>query len=333
MADKDVKISVIICAYNEQKHINKAIDSILGQTFTDYEIIIVNDGSTDLTGKIADDYAAKNAKVRVVHQINQGLTCARKAGVVAADSEWIVFLDADDTMCADGLENLYRPVKEGADTNMVLALEYCDFNRTYIPVEEYRDRTIKQRIRIEMWSRMIRRGLFNDYVFDMPRIITKCEDWLKNIRLAFLNDKNVYIVNNKVYNHFTNNDGCIQNFKTSLEFEDIQYAEKLKSVPVELHDKYADNFLWYRFQSIFCLMYDNGYGISRKEIINHPFYINLMKDVEKYSYKMSFENRIILSPFKFEIARFYYVILKFAKGIARRFLWIFKLGRYKRTGV
>lgn len=109
-------ISVIIPVYNVAPYLPECLDSVIGQTYTDLEIIIVNDGSTDESGAICNSYAQKDHRIRVIHQQNQGLSAARNAGIDAAHGEYISFLDSDDYMMPDLLEHLLNLCLEyGAD--------------------------------------------------------------------------------------------------------------------------------------------------------------------------------------------------------------------------
>lgn len=90
------KYSFVIPVYNVEKYLNECVDSILSQTYKDYEIILVDDGSKDNSGKICDEYAAKYDFIKVIHQENMGLSMARNNGVDAAEGIFIVFLDSDD---------------------------------------------------------------------------------------------------------------------------------------------------------------------------------------------------------------------------------------------
>ena len=95
------KLSVIVPVYNTEKYLRECIDSILAQTFTDFELILVNDGSTDGSGAICDEYAGKDPRVQVIHQQNGGATVARKSGVRIARGEYITFVDSDDWIDKD----------------------------------------------------------------------------------------------------------------------------------------------------------------------------------------------------------------------------------------
>lgn len=89
-------ISAIIPVYNSEQYLRACIDSVLGQFFNDFELLLVNDGSTDSSGKICDEYALKDARVRVFHKENGGASSARNLGIENACGEWICFIDSDD---------------------------------------------------------------------------------------------------------------------------------------------------------------------------------------------------------------------------------------------
>ena len=88
--------SVIVPIYKIEKYLRRCIDSVLGQTFSDFELILVNDGSPDNCPAICEEYAAKDKRIRVIHKENGGVTSARLRGVVEATGEWIGFVDGDD---------------------------------------------------------------------------------------------------------------------------------------------------------------------------------------------------------------------------------------------
>ena len=90
------KVSVIIPAYNAERYLNCCVDSVLNQTYKDFEIILVDDGSTDKSGEICDEYAEKDDRIRVIHKKNGGLSDARNSGIEAAKGEFLTFLDSDD---------------------------------------------------------------------------------------------------------------------------------------------------------------------------------------------------------------------------------------------
>ena len=91
-----MKVSVIVPVYNTEKYLNKCIDSILAQTFTDFELLLIDDGSTDNSGFICDEYAEKDKRVKVFHKENGGVSRARNLGIDNAQGEYLSFIDSDD---------------------------------------------------------------------------------------------------------------------------------------------------------------------------------------------------------------------------------------------
>lgn len=96
-------ISVIVPIYNVEAFVEQAVDSVLSQTLSDWELILVDDGSTDGSGRLCDAYAARDGRIRVVHKSNGGLSDARNAGLDVARGEWISFLDGDDRLAPEAL--------------------------------------------------------------------------------------------------------------------------------------------------------------------------------------------------------------------------------------
>ena len=105
---KNIKdmVSVIIPVYNAEKYLHRCIDSILAQTYTDFELLLINDGSNDGSGMICDAYAAKDSRVRVFHKENGGVSSARNIGIDNAAGVYISFVDADDELLLNALEKM-----------------------------------------------------------------------------------------------------------------------------------------------------------------------------------------------------------------------------------
>ena len=103
-------ISVIVPVYNVEKYLDRSIESVLVQTFDNFELILVDDGSTDKTGEICDSYAEKDSRVKVIHKENGGGSSARKAGIDAAIGKYIMFMDADDAYEKDALKKAHQTI-------------------------------------------------------------------------------------------------------------------------------------------------------------------------------------------------------------------------------
>lgn len=110
------KISVIVPIYNVEKYLNKCIDSIVNQTYKNLEIILIDDGSTDGSGDICDEYAGRDMRIKVFHQENKGVVAARKVGIKNATGEYIGFVDGDDYIDSNMFAELYHLInKKEAD--------------------------------------------------------------------------------------------------------------------------------------------------------------------------------------------------------------------------
>ena len=121
------KVSVIIPVYNVEKYLGECLDSILGQTLKDIEVLCVDDGSTDCSVKILADYAAKDARVRLFKTAHVGAFRAREVGVKAAAGEFIYFMDADDLLDTIAFDRLYAiAAKENLDQIVFAALVFCE---------------------------------------------------------------------------------------------------------------------------------------------------------------------------------------------------------------
>ena len=127
----EAKVSVIVPVYNVELYLEACLESIIGQTFKDIEIILVNDGSTDGSLGIMTSYASKDSRIRVLNQANRGVSVARNTGLEHASGEYILFVDSDDTILPNAIEALYRKAGEtGADLVIGNALFcYPDGNR------------------------------------------------------------------------------------------------------------------------------------------------------------------------------------------------------------
>ena len=118
-------ISVIVPFYNIEQYVSYCLDSILAQTFRDFELICINDGSKDGTRELLDAYAEKDSRVKVIHQENQGVSAARNNGLQLAAGKYIAFIDGDDAVTPEYLEILYSEAeKSGAD------FAFCDYAKT-----------------------------------------------------------------------------------------------------------------------------------------------------------------------------------------------------------
>lgn len=119
-------LSIIVPVYNDEKYLDRCVNSILKQTFTDFELLLIDDGSTDNSPHMCDDYATMDSRVKVIHQNNQGITGARNTGIEAATGDYIAFMDHDDWLDGDMYEKLMKTAQEYDADIVKCGINYTD---------------------------------------------------------------------------------------------------------------------------------------------------------------------------------------------------------------
>jgi glycosyltransferase involved in cell wall biosynthesis len=177
-----VNVSIIIPAYNASTTLEEALDSVVAQTVPDWEAIIVNDGSTDATAKIAGSFAAKNGRIHVINRTNGGESAARNTGIVNASHDWLVFLDADDWIAPTYIERLSAVLEADSSLDAV----HCGWARiasdgTQV-IEDYRPPAgnlfpvLARRAAFAVHACMVRKALV-DAVGRFDTTLKTCPDW------------------------------------------------------------------------------------------------------------------------------------------------------------
>ncbi len=173
--NKKIKVSVIIPCYNIERYVRQCLDSVCGQTMSDLEIICINDGSTDSTLEILNEYAARDARVRVISQDNAGLSAARNTGLKYAAGDFVAFLDSDDFVASDYYGSMYaRAISTDSDLVIGNDIWYWDDCNMQIGATHYRNFADKKsiitksvdKIRVlsacAVWNKLYRRSLIVD---------------------------------------------------------------------------------------------------------------------------------------------------------------------------
>lgn len=163
-------ISVIVPVYNVEKYLDKCIQSILGQTYSNIELLLIDDGSTDSSGAICDKYVTQDFRVRVFHKSNEGVSVARNWGLDNAKGEWIAFVDADDWIDSDMYERMYNAAVQN-QRDMVscdLLVEYNDHSKIISCNNMYDDHQLMYDclvpISVEyfaMWNKLVSREVYD----------------------------------------------------------------------------------------------------------------------------------------------------------------------------
>ena len=173
-------VSVIIPAFNAEKYLSVCLDSVLAQTFNDWELIIADDGSTDKTGSISDDYASKDGRIQVIHTAKSGVSAARNACIERARGKYLAFIDADDRMTPDYLYELVEHAEDsGADITQCSFFFVDEAGKTtpdpdsvdagyaeHVDIIKAYFEGSQGFIRTSVWAKLFRREVFGDLRFD-----------------------------------------------------------------------------------------------------------------------------------------------------------------------
>ncbi len=254
------KISVIVPIYKVETYLRRCIDSVLAQTYTDFEAILVDDGSPDNCGKICDEYATKDGRIVVIHKENRGLSSARNAGIdwaiANSNSEWICFIDSDDWVSPYYLEYLHRAT---FDNNVKISA--CDVFETteedaVINPTPYKANILTalefykkdERWATVAWNKLYSKEIFESYRYPVGRIH---EDEFLTYRLLF-GIQNIAWLDAKLYYYYRHDCSIMGTF--SIKRLDVLDAieqqcdffanidtEIFKSRAYLLLEKYNDN--------------------------------------------------------------------------------------------
>lgn len=228
------QISVIVPVYKVEPYIRRCVDSILAQTFMDFELILVDDGSPDNCGKICDEYAQKDPRVQVIHQKNGGLSAARNTGIEWAfansDSQWLTFVDSDDWVHFQLLEYLYR-----AAIDHSLKLSVCEYQETegdycwehlesvepeLQPIERYYvDRIVNATV---AWGKLYHKSCFEQIRYPAGKIH---EDEFITYKILFKH-KQLAVVDVPMYAYFVNPQGITKSKWTKRKLDKIDAMQE-----------------------------------------------------------------------------------------------------------
>ncbi len=256
-----MEISVIVPVYKVEAYLSRCIDSILAQSFTDFELILVDDGSPDYCGKICDKYASKDARIRVIHQQNGGAASARNAGIDIAKGEWLAFIDSDDWVHPDYLKMLFEAVKEfGADVSACRYKTVEDGTQVnngsetaLISAENAEEYWVKDRTgAVVPWGKLYKSELFEALRFPDGVI---GEDEFVSYKVLFGCNK-LIVMDNVLYYYFDNRDGvsksnyiklfpdALRAFAEHIEFFKNSPWQKAYRLEVEKYAEAYSNAIW-----------------------------------------------------------------------------------------
>jgi glycosyltransferase involved in cell wall biosynthesis len=275
----NIKVSIIIPVYNSEQFLNKCLHSVVSQTAENFEIIIVNDGSTDGSQKIIEDYAKKFLYITVINQENSGQAIARNRALQIAKGEYCAFVDSDDYIETKMVETLYNEaVSRKADIvicnwnevdvngRCLKHKEYEEYHKKMLTKEEVVEEFLmnkRQLIEGFSWNKLIKRSLFDEYKILYPNM--KYED-IPTIFKVLMKANTFVYVNDHLYNYVQHDKSTvhIRNEETAKGYLTAIQMVKQILKDENLLSKYNDQYLNY---SMNCILRE--YGLSYDTIKNH----------------------------------------------------------------
>ena len=331
--------SVIVPIYKIEKYLRRCVDSVLGQTFTDFELILVDDGSPDSCPKICDEYEKTDARVKVIHKENGGLVSARQAGIRISKGEYIFNLDGDDALCLDALESAEKIIHEtNADLisfsyHLSIDGQLGDVVEDLVPeglyskdkITEYifpkllSDKNM-QHIFYFLWGKAIRRELVYVHQLGVNPAISLGED-LSCVVPCYLDAETVYMSKKAIYLYTIRNDSISTDFKTGqiTQIQDVILGlQKLENKKPADFDEQISRYSCFMCFAILAAAAEGNHFRSIKKI--KDLIINSVH--KELIGKADFENitiksRIAIFLMKKQLYRLAFCFLFFAKEIKR----------------
>ena len=251
------KVSIVIPVYEAEPYLEGCIRSILAQTFSDFELLLIDDGSPDKSGELCDKLATQDSRIKVFHKPNGGATSARKYGVGHASGEWILFSDADDEMPKDAIANLMA-CDNGKCELIAGTIYYQSIDRLItsetqkdlLQPREYITLLLDRKSYYGPCSKLIKRNLFNDLEWLEDKDVFQNEDLLMLVQLAAKMQACVAVCNGGMHYVCISREGSASSRKMSykgwrLLFENIESTLKSRELfAKEVKASYVNYVLW-----------------------------------------------------------------------------------------
>ncbi len=254
--------SAIVPVYNAEKYLHRCVESIIAQSYISWECILVDDGSTDSSGIICDEFQKKDSRIKVIHQKNSGVSVARNSGLNAASGLWIIFVDADDWLESNALE---KAVFIATSYNA----QIVQWNYNYVGENiKQTDELFEGELYIKsdtivplwfgmVWSRMYSKVMLDHYSIRFPEGVTIGEDVLFSYEALAVASR-IWCVKDRLINYFQNStsasfnvteDRLIKNVeavdKLILFLSENNLTNKMESIVLQLKIQIKDNFIFW----------------------------------------------------------------------------------------
>lgn len=270
---KDLLFSIIIPIYNVERYLLQCLESVLNQTYTNIEVILVNDGSTDNSGAICEEIKVNDSRVKVIHTDNKGVSFARNLGINIATGDYILFVDSDDWLEKDAIEKISKVLNKRL-YDLVFFNLVKEIDNKLIPVYPFQDsRSLISKNELEnMLPQLIKQEVINSpikiYKTDVIKNnnikfntgISIAEDYLFNIE-CFLNADSLFIMKDILYHYMIrNNNSLTRKFKEN-KYEQLMYVNNTIMELVTKHGKYnseklVEALLYIRLKNVYSCFTD-----------------------------------------------------------------------------
>ena len=230
------KISILIPAYNVEPYIARCLDSVLAQTFADFEAIVVDDGSSDRTLGIIDEYVARDSRIKVIHQENSGVLWARKVAIEASSGHFIMFADSDDELTPNACERLLSLISQSAADMVVAGYESIDkdgvvtMKSCELPYGDdaygFAMAMAMDRMKRYLWSRIYRRELLTGHDIEYRKGHNACDDQYILYQIAPYINK-VVCVPDPLYKYYYNPRSLTRFFHHEKNMRDVLETHKM----------------------------------------------------------------------------------------------------------
>lgn len=271
-------ISVIVPVYNAEKYLHRCIDSILAQSFTDFELLLINDGSRDKSGKICDEYALKDSRIRVFHKENEGASSARNLGLDNICGEWITFVDSDDWIDAELYEKMLVSALTTDSDIVVCGVKIEDDDKCLSRLEcpqSYASKAslsnlhmIEGPIYSSLWNKLIKKSLFKNYNIRFEPRLRMWDDLYVILRIRYFNPK-INVIENIYYHYIMTDSPSITKSGMSSKVSSQLLCASLLSTFLKSH-KMQQRYLvlsnWLKFHAKAAL-FDKGYYNDWKQLV------------------------------------------------------------------
>lgn len=255
------KISIIVPVYNVEKYLRRCLDSIVAQTFTDWECICVDDGSPDNSGKILDEYASKDQRFVIIHKENGGVSSARNAGLDIARGEWIGFVDSDDWIDLQMFSDLVAYAKQTDADVIVFGYALYDGKKDLKKIKPAEGKLDMSTDLDSLWqapfSKLFKSSILTKVRF--PVGITLGEDMFFTFQVYFANS-NIIGLGNVYYHYFQN----VNSITHSLGYENIMHEYfVVKSIQTMIMEN-GESKKWSTYLNMRKLTVKNRFLVSTK---------------------------------------------------------------------